>query len=125
MTEERATNLCSKCGNPIMPANLPYSYVGQVCLCFHKLGEVPEQPSPSLTEPDVRRIVRDELVRARVIADRSRDVKAAISGKTVVFACQERQLGDLVMPPSCIHGKPIRGDGQCEECAAMLGKDNS
>lgn len=74
MTEERATNLCSKCGNPIMPANLPYSYVGQVCLCFHKLGEVPEQPSPSLTEHDVRRIVRDELVRSRVIADRGGDV---------------------------------------------------
>lgn len=70
MSDERASNLCSKCGNPIMPANLHYSYSGPVCFCFYKLGD-PIQPSaPSLTEHDVRRIVRDELIRARVVAER-------------------------------------------------------
>lgn len=53
---DAATNMCERCGYPIMPANLPASYSGRVCLCFHKLGEPIERPAAQQQLDLLRRV---------------------------------------------------------------------
>jgi hypothetical protein len=61
-------SICGICGFPKTDPTQGMGYAGNLCT-----GHEPFR-APALTEDDIRRIVREELIRSRVLADRSNDI---------------------------------------------------
>ena len=67
---------CPICGYPIAPVGIPWGYAGPVCGGHpQEMGRYWFTPAPTPTADEIRRIVREEIERAKTTASKSEPAK--------------------------------------------------